>query len=176
LSSRYALPSMISRPQSSKRPVKVEFIGIMPTLFAHCQHCTDVMHGTGMQPYSKEFEEYPDDVLKQYFELSEMAEKLRDESHGYILFDAMDAASPLGVWKTVRHRIFRTPCVLIQGTKAFDWLRKYVELREKILGAFGSGYQSHRGVYGSDLCRVRQCEHEVHYVWKRFSPESGNYM
>jgi hypothetical protein len=124
---------MISRPQSSKRPVKVEFIGIMPTLYAHCQHCMNVMHGTGMQPYSEQLEEYPEDIVKKYFQLSEIAQKLRDEFKGTVLFDAIDTASPLGIWKSLKHRILRTPCVLIDGEKTFLGIPKYDELKEKIV-------------------------------------------
>jgi hypothetical protein len=118
-------------------PLKVEFVGIMPTLFAHCAHCMDVMHGAGMQPYSEQLEEYPEEVVKEYFELSEIAQKLRDEFHGTVLFDAIDTASPLGIWKSIKHRIVRTPCVLIQGRKEFDTIPKYDELRQRILERLG---------------------------------------
>ena len=115
------------------RHVRVEFVGIMPTLFAHCEHCMEVMHGTGLMPYSEQLEEYPEDVKKQYFELSEVAQKIRDEFGGAVFFDAIDSASPQGVWMTLRHRILRSPCVLIEGKKVFDRLPGYEELRQKIL-------------------------------------------
>ena len=116
-----------------RRPVRVEFVGIMPTLFAHCEHCMEVMHGTGLMPYSEQLEEYPEDVKKQYFELSEVAQKIRDEFGGAVYFDAIDSASPQGVWMTLRHRILRSPCVLIEGKKVFNRLPGYEELRQKIL-------------------------------------------
>ena len=116
-----------------RRPIRVEFVGIMPTLFAHCEQCMEVMHGTGLMPYSEQLEEYPEDVKKQYFELSEVAQKIRDEFGGAVFFDAIDSASPQGVWMTLRHRILRTPCVLIEGKKVFDRLPGYEELRQKIL-------------------------------------------
>lgn len=119
-------------------PVKVEFVGIMPTLFAHCQHCMEVMHETGMAPYSEQLEEYPEDVKKQYFELSEMAQRIRDEFSGRVLFDAIDSASPQGLWLTIKHRILKTPCILIQGKKVFDRIPSYEELRAKILEAAGA--------------------------------------
>ncbi len=97
----------------------------------------DVMHATGMQPYSEQLEEYPDDIVKEYFELSEMAQKLRKEFDGAVFFDAIDAASPLGIWKSIKHRILRTPCVLIQGKKEFDGLPKYDELRQRIVERLG---------------------------------------
>lgn len=128
---------MIPKLQSSKEPLKVEFVGIMPTLFSHCEHCMDVMHATGMQPYSEQLEEYPDDIVKEYFELSEMAQKLRKEFDGAVFFDAIDAASPLGIWKSIKHRILRTPCVLIQGRKEFGGLPKYDELRQRIVERLG---------------------------------------
>lgn len=121
-----------------RKPVKVEFVGIMPTLFAHCEHCMQVMHGTGLMPYSEQLEEYPEDVKKQYFELSEVAQRIRDEFGGAVFFDAIDSASPQGVWMTLRHRILRTPCVLIEGRKAFDRLPSYEELRQKILELAGT--------------------------------------
>ncbi len=111
----------------------VEFVGIMPTLFAHCQHCMEAMHETGLMPYSEQFEEYPADVKKQYFDLSEIAQKLRDEFGDAVFFDAIDAASPQGVWMTIRYRILKTPCVIIQGKKAFNSLPTYAELRDRML-------------------------------------------
>ncbi len=123
------------QPPKLKQPVKVEFVGIMPTLFSHCEHCMDAMHGAGLQPYSEQLEEYPKDVVKQYFELSDIAQKLRAEFDGAVFFDAIDTASLLGLWKTMKHGILKTPCVLIQGRKVFNRLPEYSELREKIIEA-----------------------------------------
>ena len=120
-------------PVSRLSPVRVEFVGIMPTLFAHCQHCMEVMHGAGLQPYSEQLDEYPEEIRRQYFELSEIAQKLRDEFDGAVAFDAIDTASPQGVWKSIKHRILRTPCVLVEGKKVFDRLPGYDELRSKVL-------------------------------------------
>lgn len=113
--------------------VKVEFVGILPTLLAHCDHCMEVMHETGLQPYSEQLEEYPEDVKKQYFEVSGIAQKLRKEFGDAVHFDAIDSASPQGIWVTMKYRILRTPCVIIQGRKAFNKVPNYEELREKIL-------------------------------------------
>jgi hypothetical protein len=113
--------------------VKVEFVGIMPTLFAHCEHCMEVMHGTGMEPYSEQLEEYPEDVKKQYFELAEIAQRIRTDFRGAVQLDVIDSTSPQGVWKTIKYRIARTPCVIIQGKKVFDRLPTYDELRQKIV-------------------------------------------
>jgi hypothetical protein len=121
----------VSKPRIS--PVKVEFVGIMPTLFAHCEHCMEVMHDTGMKPYSEQLEQYPEDVKKQYFELSGIAQKLRAEFGDAIYFDPIDAVSPQGIWLTMKYRILKTPCVIIQGKKTFNKLPTYEELRQKVL-------------------------------------------
>ena len=115
------------------KPVRVEFVGILPTLFAHCQHCMEAIHGTGMEPYSEQFEEYPEELKKEYFQLSEIAQKLNDEFGIALAFDAVDIASPPGLWKSIRHGILKTPCVLIDGRKAFEKLPSYDELRAKLL-------------------------------------------
>src|SRR2546428_11858720 len=98
-----------------RRPVRVEFVGIMPTLFAHCEHCMEVMHGTGLMPYSEQLEEYPEDVKKQYFQLSEVAQKIRDEFGGGGLFVGLYTGSPPGVWVAVRDHLPRHPRRPIEG-------------------------------------------------------------
>jgi hypothetical protein len=95
----------------------------------------EVMHATGMSPYSEQLEDYPEDVKKQYFQLSEVAQKLKAEFGDLVLLDPVDSASPQGVWLSIRHRILRTPCVLIQGSKVFGKFPSYKELRTKILEA-----------------------------------------
>jgi len=90
-----------------------------------------------MEPYSEQLEEYPEDIKKQYFQLSEIAQKLKNEFDGAVLFDAIDTASPLGIWKTIKHRLFKTPCILVEGKKAFNRIPEYAELRMKILEILG---------------------------------------
>lgn len=110
----------------------MEFFGLLPTLFAHCEHCMEVMHGTGIQPYSEQLEEYPEEVRKEYWELSSMANGLRTEFGNAVFVDAIDAASPRGIWTSIRLRIAKTPCVLVQGKKVFTQMPNYEELREKV--------------------------------------------
>jgi hypothetical protein len=43
----------------------------------------------------------------------------------------------LGIWKSLKHRILRTPCVLIQGRKEFDGIPTYDELKQKIVDRLG---------------------------------------
>ena len=110
----------------------------MPTLFAHCQSCMEVMHGTGMEPYSEQLEEYPEDVQKQYFGLSAMAQRVTSDFQGLVVFDAVDSASPQGIWLTLKLRALRTPCILINGRKVFNHLPSYEELRAKVLEILGT--------------------------------------
>ncbi len=115
-----------------RAPVKVQFFGLMPTLFAHCDHCMEVMHQTGMMPYSEQLDEYPEDVKKEYFEIAAMANGLKHEFGDAVFVDAIDAASPRGVWTSLRLRIAKTPCVLVQGKKAFGGVPPYEELRDRV--------------------------------------------
>ncbi len=115
-----------------RAPVKVEFFGLMPTLFATCENCMKVMHDTGIQPYSEQLEEYPEDVKREYFELASMASGLRHDFGDAVFVDAIDAASPRGIWTSIRLRIAKTLCVLIQGKKAFGTIPTYQELKERV--------------------------------------------
>src|SRR5437879_12393502 len=60
-------------------PLKVSFVGIMPTLFAHCQHCVEVMHATGMPPTSEQLEGYPEDVQERSVQISQLAQGLKPD-------------------------------------------------------------------------------------------------
>jgi len=93
----------------------------------------EVMHETGMQPYSEQLEQYPADVKKQYFEISETAQKIKREFGDAVYVDAIDAASPQGIWMTLKYRILRTPCVLVGGKRAFDRIPSYEELRGRVM-------------------------------------------
>jgi hypothetical protein len=95
----------------------------------------EIMHDTGMKPYSEQLEEYPEDVKKEYFELSEIAQRVRDEFGTAVSFDAIDAASAEGVWMTIRHRLLRTPAVLVEGRRVFDHFPNYEELRNEVVKA-----------------------------------------
>ena len=127
-----------SLPKTSS-PLRVTFVGIMPTLFAHCQHCMEVMRATAMSPYSEQLESYPEDVKKQYFQLSEMVQRLKAEFGEAVIFDPVDSMSPQGVWLSIRHRIMRTPCILIQGSRVFSKIPDYEELRARIQEALEYG-------------------------------------
>lgn len=112
--------------------VKVDFVGIIPTLFAHCQHCMEVMHETGLKPYSEQLEEYPDEIKEEYFSIAELAQKITEEFGGKVVVDAIDTASPQGVWYTIRYRITKTPCILINGKKVFNYIPSYEDLKQKV--------------------------------------------
>jgi len=124
------------------KKVKVEFIGVLPTFLAHCEHCMQVIHQVGLKPYSEQLEEYPEDIRKQYFQLSEIAHKLKEEFGSALDFDAIDPSSPSGLWFVLRHRILRTPCILINRKKVFDGIPSYDQIREKVLEEIHKDAQS----------------------------------
>ncbi|HEV2138849.1 MAG TPA: hypothetical protein VGR53_08400 [Nitrososphaerales archaeon] len=92
-----------------------------------------MMHSTGMEPYAEQLNEYPADVKKMYFELSAMTQKLGAEFGDSVHVNPVDAASAQGIWMTIKYRIFKTPCVIIGGKKAFDELPTYEMLRQRVL-------------------------------------------
>jgi hypothetical protein len=99
----------------------------------------EVMHATGMEPYTEQLEDYPEDIRRQYFELSAMAQKIRDEFQGLVAFDAVDSASPQGVWLSIKCRVLRTPCIVINGRKVFEHLPSYEELHAKPIRSISPG-------------------------------------
>ena len=112
--------------------VRVEFIGLVPTLYAHCSHCMEVMQMCELDPYYEQLKEYPKDVVEMYYQVTKMILDLKREFGDRIFVDVVDAASIQGVWKTLRYRILKTPCIAVNGRKAFDGIPSYEVLRSKL--------------------------------------------
>lgn len=111
---------------------KVEFIGLVPTLYAHCQHCMEIMEMCELQPYYEQLKEYPKEVVETYYNVTKMILDLKKEFGDKIFVDVIDTTSLQGIWKSIRYRIFKTPAIAINGRRSFDGIPRYEELRSKV--------------------------------------------
>ncbi len=116
----------------AKKPVKVEFVGLVPTLFAHCAHCMDIMQMCDLDPYYEQLKEYPKDIVELYYNVTKLAVELKREFGADVYVDVVDPASLQGLWKTIRYMILKTPCVVVNGKKAFEKVPTYQNLRSLV--------------------------------------------
>lgn len=99
-------------------PLLIEVVAYAPTAFYHCQHCEVVWQQTG---FSRGLHEeqvrsaLPHDLQADYQQLSDWVHKLRRAYPERLRFTVIDAASPQGLWKTLRHGLVRYPAVIVAG-------------------------------------------------------------
>ena len=116
----------------SKASVKIEIISLMPTFYSHCHHCMHIIHAAGLKPYEEQLNEYPKEMREEYFAISKIGEKLICDFRFSVNLEVTDGASVKGFWKSLRHKIWKYPVVLINGKKVFNRIPEYKELKEKI--------------------------------------------
>ena len=101
-------------------PVTVNVITYAPTVFYHCQHCelTFQEMGIGERLRRQEAAEaLPEDLALDYQALSDWVRELVARYGPRIHVKVIDAASIEGVLASLRHRVFRYPAVVVDGTE-----------------------------------------------------------
>lgn len=64
-------------------------------------------------------DEYPEDWKEAVHYLSKWIEEISDLYRHRIKIRVIDAQSPLGIWKQIRHRVFRFPAFIVDREKTY---------------------------------------------------------
>lgn len=107
----------------SVKPIKVEVINLMLTVQTEeCKNCRLIFEETDMKRKfaDKEMNEYPEDVKEDVVRLSNWIRELAHLYSHRIQIKVIDALSPLGVYKTVRHRIREFPTFIIDRREKYS--------------------------------------------------------
>lgn len=118
--------------------VKLEIIGLMPTLFSHCRRCHFLARRGGLDLISSQLEGYPESTRELYFKVSELAWKVLGDFGGQVDFQVIDTASFKGLWKAVKYRIGETPAFIVNGKQKFIGIPTYPDLRRALIKAGGT--------------------------------------
>ena len=98
--------------------MRVEVLAYAPTAFYHCTHCEVVFHHVGLGEKihaEQDAAAFPDDLRRQYADLSDWVRRLVDRYCGRVEVKVVDAASLEGFWKALRYRVRRFPAVVVGG-------------------------------------------------------------
>ncbi|MFQ5841133.1 MAG: hypothetical protein ACE5I8_01740 [Thermodesulfobacteriota bacterium] len=107
----------------SVKPIKVEVINLMLTVQTEeCKNCRLIFEETDMKRKfaDKEMNEYPEDVKEDVVRLSNWIRELAHLYSHRIQIKVIDALSPLGLYKTVRHRIREFPTFIIDRRETYS--------------------------------------------------------
>ena len=104
------------------KPVLVEVVApMLSSVEMTCRGCGAIMDSIGLRSQDRNAcaNEYPDDWK---FAVASLSEWIGDLSRLYrhrILIRIIDAQSPHGLWKQLRHRVFKFPAFIVDKNKTY---------------------------------------------------------
>ena len=101
--------------------ITLEVISLVPGLFNTCAHCEFINDQVGLKEKRdrQDLNEYPEDLKDDYLFLSQWVKELSQRYREKILIKIIDAQSLEGLYKSVRHRVFRYPAFIIDRKKKY---------------------------------------------------------
>src|SRR2546430_17315802 len=102
--------------------VRLEIVAYAPSEFFHCMHCELIWQGTGFGNTihaEQRASSLPTDLAAEYERIGQWVQGLVERYGNDIDRDVIDAASPQGLFKALRHRLWRFPAVIVDG-RAFS--------------------------------------------------------
>jgi hypothetical protein len=112
------------------KPIQLEIVTKVVTLFDHCRRCQVLFDQTGLDKkiHQKEMEEYPPDLKEEYLKLSDWVRELTRLYKHRLLIKLIDVQSPLGIYKSLRHRIRTYPTFIVEGKETYTgWDKNQLE-------------------------------------------------
>ena len=112
------------------KPIRLEIVTKVVTFFDHCRRCQVLFDQAGLDKkiHQKEMEEYPSDLREEYANLSEWIRELNRLYKHRLHIKLIDVQSPLGIYKSLRHRIRTYPTFIVEGKETYTgWDKSQLE-------------------------------------------------
>ena len=124
-------------------PVRVDVLIHAPTLFLHCRHCEFVWQQTGSTRSVRQEQidsSIPDDLKKQYQQVSEWVSRIARAYEGRVAFRIIDVVSIEGFLKSLRYGVHRYPAIIVNckdKITGFDLDRANPLIGRQVAARFG---------------------------------------
>jgi hypothetical protein len=112
------------------KPIRLEIVTKVITLFDTCRRCQVIFGQAGLDKkiHQKEMEEYPPDLKEEYMRLSDWIRELSRLYKHRLRIKLIDVQSPLGIYKSLRHRIRTYPGFIVEGKETYiGWDKSQLE-------------------------------------------------
>jgi hypothetical protein len=123
------------------RPLRVEIVGLFPTVFTMCAKCCTTDYVALCNPHHREQQlgEYAPELLDNQLAVERLLGSLWQAAGLRVRPVIVDATSPRGLWLTIQHRLGREPAVVVGSrvVRTLDPEAVLALLRE--LGVVGDG-------------------------------------
>ena len=122
------------------KPITLEVVTRVLTTFGHCRHCEIFFDEAdiGKKLHQKDVNEYPPDLADEYLRLSDWIRELAQLYRHRLSIRVIDVQSPVGIYKSFRHRIRKYPAFIVEGKETYaGWDKNQLEqLLDKHIKAF----------------------------------------
>jgi len=112
------------------KPIRLEIVTKVVTFFDHCRRCQVLFDQAGLDKkiHQNEMEEYPPDLKEEVMKLSDWIRELSRLYKHRLLIKLIDVQSPLGIYKSLRHRIRTYPGFIVEGKETYiGWDKSQLE-------------------------------------------------
>lgn len=112
------------------KPILVEIVTKVMTSFDQCRRCKILFDqvGFGQKLRQNEMDEYPPDLQEEYTKLSDWIRELNRLYKHRLSIKLIDVQSPLGIYKSLRHRIRSYPTFIVEGKETYvGWDKSQLE-------------------------------------------------
>ena len=112
------------------KPLRVEVVSNLITAFGSCGHCELMMNEAGMRARARhrDMADYPAALKEELAKLADWLSELCRLYRHRISIRLIDAQSPLGLYKSLLHRIRRYPTFIIEKREVYTgWDKTRIE-------------------------------------------------
>ena len=112
------------------KPVYVEVITKVLTTYDHCYRCELIFDQVDINRkiHHRDVNEYPDETKEEFLRLSDWIRELAKLYKHRILIKVIDAQSPMGILKCLRHRAWKYPAFIVESKdKYVGWDKEKLE-------------------------------------------------
>jgi hypothetical protein len=97
--------------------INLEVIAPLISGAKHCQHCQVFIEDAGVSQrvQEEELKSYPAEMWRDYTRLSQMIRDLAGRYGDQLRITLIDAYSPMGLWKSLRHWVRTYPAFIVNG-------------------------------------------------------------
>ncbi|MEW5960183.1 MAG: hypothetical protein AB1801_20865 [Chloroflexota bacterium] len=107
----------------ASKPLQLEIVAHVLGGMNHCSHCQVFIDGVGVggQVKQADLDAYPPEFMADWQRLSNWILALAQRHAGQLVIKVIDAQSPQGLWKALRHGVRQYPTFIIEGKQYRGW-------------------------------------------------------
>ncbi len=111
------------------KSLEVEVVAHVLGSMDHCSHCQVFIDGVGVGGSVKrtDLDSYPKEWMAEWQRLSDLILDLAQRHAGQLVIKIVDAQSPSGMWKALRHGVRQYPTFIVGGDKYQGWDEAQIE-------------------------------------------------